>query len=71
MRQRDRDRFVKKANALIESLGATMGDDDRWHLETKVGDLALTVDEWSAKRAGPGPGQCLHASTFQPGQSAW
>ncbi len=45
MRQRDRDRFIKKAHALIESLGATMGDDDRWHLETKAGELTLSVDE--------------------------
>jgi len=54
MRQRDRDRFIKKAHTLIESLGATMGDDDRWHLETKAGELTLAVDGREYQTNGPG-----------------
>ena len=54
MRQRDRDRFITKANALIGSLGATMGDDGRWHLETQVGELTLSVDDGKYQKVGPG-----------------
>lgn len=44
MRQRDRDRFVKKANALIDSLGAIRIDGTAY-LETKAGRLTIRVDD--------------------------
>lgn len=48
MNKRERDRFVKQANALIENLGGTISFRDErypWRLETQVGPLFLFVEE--------------------------
>jgi len=44
MRKRDKERFVKKANHLIKSLGAVPGDKGMdWTLHTIAGPLRLCV----------------------------
>ena len=49
MRKRDRQRFIREANKLIESLGATRDSNyrsgDYWHLDTICGPLWLVVDD--------------------------
>jgi hypothetical protein len=46
MRKRDRERFVRLANKLIESLGGRHLDrHDEWELETRFGRLLLHVVE--------------------------
>jgi len=45
MRQRERNRWAKQANELIESLGAKPVDEwYPWRLETKAGKLSLRVE---------------------------
>lgn len=51
MRKRDRERFIRKACELIESLGAE-SDGDYWHLDTQCGRLRLHVVENAIE--GPG-----------------
>ena len=51
MRQRDKDRFVKKANKLVEDMGGVRGDRG-WTMVTKFGELRLNV----AENYGSGPG---------------
>jgi len=56
MRQRDRHRWAKRANALIESLGAEPVDEwYPWRLKTKVGMLSLLVEAHETHHLG-GPG---------------
>jgi acetylornithine deacetylase/succinyl-diaminopimelate desuccinylase-like protein len=46
MRKRDRQRFVKQANKLIESLGGVHRErHNEWELETRFGRLVLHVTE--------------------------
>ena len=49
MRKQDRQRFVREANKLIESLGATRDCEyrsgDYWRLDTICGPLWLLVDD--------------------------
>lgn len=55
MRQRDRNRWAKQANALIKSLGAEPVDDHYpWRLETEVGMLSLKVEANELRNHGPG-----------------
>ncbi len=55
MRQRDRNRWAKQANELIESLGAEPVDDHYpWRLKTKAGMLSLRVEANALRNNGPG-----------------
>ena len=55
MRIRDRERFERRANELIESLGATQDEGGYWHLETLLGPLQLRVEKHDGRKPG-GPG---------------
>jgi len=55
MRQRDRNKWAKRANDLIESLGAEPVDDHyTWRLKTKAGMLSLRVEANPLRNHGPG-----------------
>ncbi len=55
MRQRDRDQWAKKAEALIEKMGAKRVDNHYpWLLETVVGPLRLIVRAHTGRGDGPG-----------------
>ena len=46
MRKRDRERFVKRCNEVIASLGGTRSDGIyQWELATRYGSLGLSVSE--------------------------
>jgi hypothetical protein len=55
MRQHKRNQWEKRANALIESLGAEPVDEwYPWRLKTKVGMLSLLVRANELRNHGPG-----------------
>jgi hypothetical protein len=56
MRKSERARWAKRANALIESFGATLVDEwYPWRLETRAGPLVLLVEAHDSHKIG-GPG---------------
>lgn len=55
MKKHNREKWAKRANALIESLGAEPVDDHYpWRLETKAGMLSLRVEANALRNHGPG-----------------
>jgi hypothetical protein len=55
MKKRNRESFAKKANALIERLGAEPVDEwYPWRLKTKAGMLSLRVEFNELRNHGPG-----------------